>query len=216
MLAGSSPGALRVEWCADYDARVGRDQQRRHDVYLIDYRLGARTGLELVREAFSTAPAPAPVIMLTGRTRLRDRSRSHVPRGHRLPRQAGTRPRPRSSGRSAMRSGTTGPTAPGPAARSATRWPSGGRATGSGIGISFETGSIFSPRWSAILGQSEQPDQSSPTTWFALVHPDDLTRLRVAHRCPPRRRHAASSVRAPDAPCRRTLALGTHPRRGHS
>ena len=32
-------------------------REQRHDVYLIDYRLGARTGLDLVREAFASAAA---------------------------------------------------------------------------------------------------------------------------------------------------------------
>ena len=54
LLAGAEPHPLR--------ARLGRRatrtraraiEERRHDVYLIDYRLGARTGLDLVREAFA-------------------------------------------------------------------------------------------------------------------------------------------------------------------
>ena len=39
--------------------------ERRHDVYLLDHRLGATTGLELLRKAFG-GQTHAPVIMLTG------------------------------------------------------------------------------------------------------------------------------------------------------
>ena len=38
----------------------------RHDVYLLDYRLGARTGLDLLREAVGAAGCTAPIILLTG------------------------------------------------------------------------------------------------------------------------------------------------------
>ena len=46
---------------------LARIREQRHDVYLIDYRLGSQTGLELVREAFAARPR-APVIILTGRS----------------------------------------------------------------------------------------------------------------------------------------------------
>ena len=49
----------------EYDAALMAIREQRHDVYLIDYRLGERTGLELMREAFASRPS-APVIMLTG------------------------------------------------------------------------------------------------------------------------------------------------------
>ena len=39
--------------------------EARHDVYLVDYRLGERNGLELVREAIDLGSA-APFIVLTG------------------------------------------------------------------------------------------------------------------------------------------------------
>ena len=57
----------RVEWCADYDAALALIREQRHDVYLIDFRLGARTGLDLVREGFAARPR-APVLILTGQS----------------------------------------------------------------------------------------------------------------------------------------------------
>jgi DNA-binding NtrC family response regulator len=54
-----------VDWRSEYHASLQAIREGSHDVYLIDYRLGARTGLELVREGFAARPY-APVIMLTG------------------------------------------------------------------------------------------------------------------------------------------------------
>lgn len=56
---------LRLDWVRDWDrgheAILGGD----HDVCLVDYRLGARDGLELIRTT-SNSNSRAPVIMLTG------------------------------------------------------------------------------------------------------------------------------------------------------
>jgi CheY-like chemotaxis protein len=45
-----------VDWCRDYDSALEAIRGERHDLYLIDYRLGRHTGLELVREGFSSRP----------------------------------------------------------------------------------------------------------------------------------------------------------------
>lgn len=55
---------VRVEWCSTWDAARARITAREHDLYLVDQHLGARTGLELVREAQSDSDAP--FILLTG------------------------------------------------------------------------------------------------------------------------------------------------------
>jgi two-component system, cell cycle sensor histidine kinase and response regulator CckA len=54
-----------VDWVATEADAVGQFQQRRHDVYLIDYRLGPANGLELLERA-NQLRVPAPIIMLTG------------------------------------------------------------------------------------------------------------------------------------------------------
>jgi diguanylate cyclase (GGDEF)-like protein/PAS domain S-box-containing protein len=54
-----------VEWASDPGQALRLIAERRHDVYLLDHRLGATTGLELLREAFG-GQSHAPVIMLTG------------------------------------------------------------------------------------------------------------------------------------------------------
>lgn len=54
-----------VDVAQDWDTALRKLKQGRHDVALIDYLLGARTGLELVRSLAGEAGAP-PMILLTG------------------------------------------------------------------------------------------------------------------------------------------------------
>ena len=53
------------EWAATYDAALEAIERRQHDVYLVDYRLGGRDGLELMGEAVRNG-CKAPIIFLTG------------------------------------------------------------------------------------------------------------------------------------------------------
>lgn len=59
-----------LEWVASFELARARLAARAHDVYLVDCRLGAHSGLDLLREAIA-AGCPAPIILLTG---LGDRS----------------------------------------------------------------------------------------------------------------------------------------------
>ncbi len=54
-----------LEWASSYEGGVAAAARREHDVYLLDYHLGERTGLELL-EAISSAGCEGPFIMLTG------------------------------------------------------------------------------------------------------------------------------------------------------
>jgi diguanylate cyclase (GGDEF)-like protein len=54
-----------VEWAPLYDTALELISTESHDVYLFDYRLGARTGLDLLHEAISLG-CKAPIILLTG------------------------------------------------------------------------------------------------------------------------------------------------------
>ncbi len=56
---------FELEWLTSYDAAVEAIAQNQHDVYLLDYRLGERNGLELLREAVANG-CKAPIILLTG------------------------------------------------------------------------------------------------------------------------------------------------------
>jgi two-component system CheB/CheR fusion protein len=55
----------RVEWVSDYGAAVRALGDGRYDLCLLDYHLGARNGLELLREAAGRG-SHVPVILLTG------------------------------------------------------------------------------------------------------------------------------------------------------
>ncbi len=54
-----------LTWVESYEEAVEALQQNRYDVYLIDYRLGGRTGLELIKEALDLG-CQSPMILLTG------------------------------------------------------------------------------------------------------------------------------------------------------
>ncbi|HEY9604290.1 MAG TPA: response regulator [Allocoleopsis sp.] len=56
---------FELEWVATYEAAIEAIAHHRHDVYLLDYRLGERNGLELLREAVANG-CSAPMILLTG------------------------------------------------------------------------------------------------------------------------------------------------------
>src|SRR6478672_7567316 len=56
---------FELDWVATYNAALKAIAKQEHDVYLFDYRLGERTGLELLREAVSQG-CKAPIILLTG------------------------------------------------------------------------------------------------------------------------------------------------------
>jgi len=55
----------RLDWIDNYDAALAALPRREHDICLLDYRLGERTGLELLRESQSFGGRP-PMILLTG------------------------------------------------------------------------------------------------------------------------------------------------------
>ena len=54
-----------MEWSASYEEGLIVIDKQKHDVYLVDYRLGAKTGLELIEEAIAKGNE-APFIILTG------------------------------------------------------------------------------------------------------------------------------------------------------
>lgn len=55
---------FEVEWAPNYEAGLAAIARKKHDVYLLDYRLGARNGLDLLKEALALG-CEAPIIILT-------------------------------------------------------------------------------------------------------------------------------------------------------
>lgn len=54
-----------LDWVNNYPTAWQQIEQKRHDLYLIDYRLGPDSGLELLRRAVALG-VQAPIILLTG------------------------------------------------------------------------------------------------------------------------------------------------------
>jgi diguanylate cyclase (GGDEF)-like protein/PAS domain S-box-containing protein len=56
---------FRLDWLDNYADGLAALNENRHDIYLVDYRLGEQTGLDLLRAAIHAGCA-APIILLTG------------------------------------------------------------------------------------------------------------------------------------------------------
>lgn len=65
LLAEIEGREVDLEWVANYQDALRAIESGGHDVCLVDYRLGERTGLELLREA-ADAHCKVPMIMFTG------------------------------------------------------------------------------------------------------------------------------------------------------
>lgn len=54
-----------IDWRPSYEEGLKSIAEKKHDVYLIDYRLGTKTGLDLIKRAIEIG-CEAPLIILTG------------------------------------------------------------------------------------------------------------------------------------------------------
>jgi diguanylate cyclase (GGDEF)-like protein/PAS domain S-box-containing protein len=178
LLAGQNRMRFELDWSSDYEAGLAEIRRRTHDVYLIDYRLGRHTGLDLVREGFGSGP-PAPVLLLTGQDDYEiDLEATALGVTDYLVKQgldaAGLE--------RAIRYAISHSRALTDLARSRERYALATRASNDGVwDWDLQTGRIhLSHRWYAILGLEEPVDDAEPDRWFELVHPDDLPELRAA------------------------------------
>ena len=57
---------LKIDWCYKFNEAVQLLQQRLYNIYFVDYRLGAKTGLDFLREAVRIG-AEEPIVLLTGK-----------------------------------------------------------------------------------------------------------------------------------------------------
>lgn len=167
-----------VEWASDPERALRLIGERRHDVYLLDYRLGSTTGLELLRQAFGEQ-AHAPVIMLTGyedhqvdleatllgvtdfliksqlSSALLERSIRYAVRHHAILRQL---------------------------RETQERYTLAVRGANDGIwDWDMLTGTVyFSPRWKETLGHTGTEIGDSPDEWFSRVCDEDIERVQAA------------------------------------
>ena len=181
ILARQDRVRFTVEWRSNYAEALQAISERRHDVYLIDYRLGDRTGLDLVRDGLDMSTY-APVLMLTGQAEYEiDLEATALGVTDFLVKRELEPVMLERSIRYAIRHVQT--------IRELTlsqeRYALSVRAANDGIwDWDLTNGQIyFSPRWDAILGRAGRIDSDAadgPAVWFDLVHPDDLPRLRAA------------------------------------
>jgi len=59
-------GNFKIEWCPIYQDALQRIEARQYDIYFVDYRLGAKTGLDLLKEAIALK-CEEPIVLLTGK-----------------------------------------------------------------------------------------------------------------------------------------------------
>lgn len=64
LLAELGEPGFELEWVSTYEAGLAAIEKKRHDVYLLDYRLGEQNGLELLQRAIEL-DITAPIILLT-------------------------------------------------------------------------------------------------------------------------------------------------------
>lgn len=57
---------LQIDWCYRFNDAVAHLQRRDYDIYFVDYRLGARTGLDFLKDAVRIG-TEEPIILLTGK-----------------------------------------------------------------------------------------------------------------------------------------------------
>jgi PAS domain S-box-containing protein len=61
------PGAeFEIDWCFRYDEALTRMSGRQYDLYFVDYRLGAKSGMDLLKDALRVG-CEEPIILLTGK-----------------------------------------------------------------------------------------------------------------------------------------------------
>ena len=57
---------LKIDWSYKFNEAIELLQKRIYDIYFVDYRLGAKTGLDFLREAVRIG-AEEPIVLLTGK-----------------------------------------------------------------------------------------------------------------------------------------------------
>ena len=178
MLARQDRVRFVLDWCSSFSEALETIRTEHHDVYLVDYRLGEHTGLDLVREAFASRPFTS-VIMLTGQAAIEiDLEATSLGVTDYLVKQALDPSGLERSIRYAIRHQK----AISDLARSDERYALAMRAVNDGIwDWDLSTDQVyFSPRWHAMLGRPELVDDLEPSVWFDLVHPSDIAGLRGA------------------------------------
>ncbi len=57
---------LQIDWCYKFNEALQHLKERKYDIFFVDYRLGARTGLDFLKEAVRL-DVEEPIVLLTGK-----------------------------------------------------------------------------------------------------------------------------------------------------
>jgi diguanylate cyclase (GGDEF)-like protein/PAS domain S-box-containing protein len=175
MLLSNGRTTFDLDWEQSYGAALDAVRVARHDLYLVDYRLGDHTGLDLVRTAWGADP-PAPVILLTGQDDYAvDMEATALGVTDYLVKGSIDAPSLERTIRYAVRQHQ----AMIDLRRSEERYAVAVRATNDGIwDWDLTTGHVhFSERWKTLLGYEDLASDQIQA-WLGLVHPEDLERLQ--------------------------------------
>lgn len=55
-----------IDWCYNYQEALENMKEHKYDLYFVDYRLGAKTGLDLIKKA-RIEGCEEPIVLLTGK-----------------------------------------------------------------------------------------------------------------------------------------------------
>lgn len=69
LVSAKENASIKLDWVDSYERALSTINETAHDVYLVDYRLGPYTGIDLIQEAFKQG-CRAPMILLTGQDDL--------------------------------------------------------------------------------------------------------------------------------------------------
>ena len=57
---------FHIDWCYNFHEALAYMKQHKYHLYFVDYRLGAKTGLDLIKDAMK-ADCEEPIVLLTGK-----------------------------------------------------------------------------------------------------------------------------------------------------
>jgi diguanylate cyclase (GGDEF)-like protein/PAS domain S-box-containing protein len=166
-----------VEWAATYDDALQAIVRQRHDVYLVDYRLGEHDGLELLQEATRNG-CKAPVVFLTGEGNHDvDLKAMNAGAAEYLVKSQITEDQLERSIRYAIAHAQTLDELRASQERYALAM------NGANDGLwywNLDSNEVhFSARWKSMLGYEEQEIGSSPEEWLKRIHAEDLERVKA-------------------------------------
>jgi len=183
LLADSRRTRFTLDWVSTYEDGIRAIHEARHDVYLVDYRLGEHDGLEILRQAREGGCA-RPIILLTGQgdgevdiAAMNAGAADYLVKG-----QIDAQILERSIRYSLEQNRTL------EALReSEERYAHSARGANDGLWVwDLAAGTVYySERWKEMLGYSTEEIGDSPDEWFSRVHPDDMAMLLTeidAHR----------------------------------